>query len=188
MIRTKNPQEMTISHLPLIPLRTSEFAVECDADGAFASVSYIDDNEKVIILGSALVVGGVAEIVFDEPITIPGELTLAVTGFNKATYLSTMFAGGDLEFPEPKSLSFTIENANHVVLTWEEPDGKILPVKGYKVYRNEELITLELVKMKLPLKILFLKMVIINMKLIIMNTSVSFLILPQELLPLRATG
>jgi len=84
----------------------------------------------------------VAEIVFDEPVTIPGELTLAVTGFNKVTYLSTVMAGGELELPEPRNLVYEVEYANHVVLAWEEPEGKTLPVKGYNIYRDDELITL----------------------------------------------
>jgi len=144
--RTKTPQEMEISHLPLIPLGSSEFSVNCDANGALCAVSYIDENEEVIILGYAVVADGVAEIVFDEPVTIPGELTLAVTGFNKVTYLSTVMAGGELELPEPQNLAYEVEYANHVILEWETPEDKGLTVKGYYVYRNDERITLEPVK------------------------------------------
>jgi len=148
-LRTKTPQEMTISHLPIIPLGTSVFIVDCDADDALAAVSYIDENDEVVILGSAVVADGVAEIVFEEPLTTSGELTLAVTGFNKVTYLATIQAGGDMVLPEPINLTISVENANHVVLTWEEPENKGLTVQGYNVYRDHVLMNIELVREEL---------------------------------------
>jgi len=139
MIRTKAPQEMTVTHPDLIQLGETELAVNCNANGALAALTYTDESNGVIILGTAVVVDGLATIVF-EPIAVLGELTLAITGFDKVTYLATIFAGGDLELPEPKNLAYTVEYANHVVLTWDAPEGK-LPIKGYNIYRNDELIT-----------------------------------------------
>jgi hypothetical protein len=86
MIRTKTPQNMTVSHPSTIG--SSPFTVTCDTEGAVATLSYIDNNE-VIILGTAVVSGGVANIVY-QPISTIAELTLAVTGFNKVTYISTI--------------------------------------------------------------------------------------------------
>jgi len=136
MFRTKTPEEMTISHLSTIPLGTSEFFVECDAEGALATISYIDEDDEVIILGTAVVADGIAEIIFDEPATAT-ELTLAITGFNKVTYLSSIFVEEDIVLPVPLNLTYIVENANHVVLSWnipEERDG--LNVQGYNIYRN----------------------------------------------------
>jgi hypothetical protein len=144
--RTKAPEEMDISHAPLIPIGASEFSVDCDADGAVATISYIDDDGEVIILGTAVVADGVAEIIFDEPVT-PVELTLAVTGFNKVTYINTdIQVGGELELPEPLNLTFEVELANHVILDWEAPGGKSLTIRGYNVYRDDEKINPELIR------------------------------------------
>jgi len=89
MIRTKTPQEMHISH-SCISQGMNSLIVTCDTEGALATVSYIDSNNDVIILGSATVVNGVAAIVFNTPITSLMKPTLAVTGFNKVTYISTL--------------------------------------------------------------------------------------------------
>jgi gingipain R len=141
--RTKTPEEMTISHLPNIPLGASEFTVECDADGAVAAITYKDADNEVIILGVATVVDGVAEIIFDEPLAVEGDLTLAVTGFNKVAYLTTIQVGGEIELFPPLNLTFTVEKANHVILEWEAPESKSLTVTGYNVYRDGEPITPE---------------------------------------------
>jgi hypothetical protein len=90
MFRTKNPQEMTISHLPEILNDAQTYPVNCNADGALATLSFRNERDDVIIVGSATVKGGVAEITLKEPLPIPLDLTLAVTGFNKKTYLGTV--------------------------------------------------------------------------------------------------
>jgi hypothetical protein len=145
--RTKTPQEMTISHLPSILSGVRDFSVECDANGAVAAITYKDENDEVIILGVGTVVDGVAEITFDEPLTTTGELTLAVMGFNKIAYLTTLHTGENIELFPPKDLTGKVEKANHVVLNWEAPEeNEIMPVKGYNIFRNEELITQEPVR------------------------------------------
>jgi len=143
-IRTKTPQEMTISHLPNIPLGASEFTVECNANGAVAAITYKDASNEVIILGVATVVDGVATVVFDTPLAVEGELTLAVTGFNKVAYLTTLQVGTVELFP-PQNLTYTVEKANHVILNWDAPEGKGLIVKGYNVLRDNEKLNDELV-------------------------------------------
>jgi gingipain R len=144
--RTKTPQEMVVSYLPVL-LGATELPVECDVEGALAAASYIDDEGEVIILGTALVEEGIADIVFDEPLpeTVE-EVTLAVTAFNKVTVVKTIVVVIEFELPAPLNLSYTVENANHVILEWTEPDGKGLTVAGYNVYRDDELITPEPVK------------------------------------------
>jgi len=145
--RTKTPTEMTVSYLPLVPLGAETFTVECDADGATAAISYIDENEEVVLLGAGVVTDGIAEIVFDEPLSYIGELTLAVTGFNKVTYIdNTLMVGGEFIMNEPQNLTCTVENVSHVVVNWNEPQGSTIPVKGYNVYRNDKLITFEPVR------------------------------------------
>ena len=50
MIRTKTPQEMEISYSPIISSVAGEFSIECDAEGALAAISYINDDNEVVIL------------------------------------------------------------------------------------------------------------------------------------------
>jgi len=145
MFRTKTPQEMTITHLPTVSPGTTDFSVTCDVEGAKATISYKNESNEVIILGAAVVDGGTANITFTEPTADQTEFTLAVTGFNKVTYLATLDAG-PLVLNAPEKLAAEVEKANHVVLTWEAPEGKGLTVQGYNVIRdgeqlNEELVT-----------------------------------------------
>ena len=85
--RTKTPQPMTISHMPVILIGSTSLTVNCNAEGAVAALSYIDNGE-VIIVGVATVTGGVAEIPFTVPVATPMDLTLCVTGFNKVAHLA----------------------------------------------------------------------------------------------------
>jgi len=142
MFRTKTPQEMNVTHLPNLSPGTSSFSVTCDVEGAKATISYKNASNEVIILGTAVVTGGTANITFTEPTTNQTEFTLSVTGFNKVTYLKTLEAG-PLVLNAPEKLTAEVEKANHVILTWDAPKGKGLTLKGYNVYRNDGLITME---------------------------------------------
>ncbi len=60
-----------------------------DADGATVAITQYDEmEEEVVILGTAIVEDGTATVHFDDPLSEPGELTLAITGFNKVTYIN----------------------------------------------------------------------------------------------------
>ncbi|MDR0206124.1 MAG: C25 family cysteine peptidase [Bacteroidales bacterium] len=84
--RTKTPQAMTVTYLPVIFIGNTSLSVNCDSEGAVAALSYIDNNE-VIIVGTAAVSDGVAEINFDIPVNVPMDLNLCVTGHNRVTYI-----------------------------------------------------------------------------------------------------
>ena len=84
LIRTDDATEMTISHNPTVIIGQATFEIFSDLDGAYACLS-----KDGIIIGTATVTGGVANI----PSTgvTPGDvLDVAITGFNKKTYLSTV--------------------------------------------------------------------------------------------------
>ena len=88
MFRTKTPQEMIISHIPVIFLGTGEFEVECNIEGAFVTASYTDENEEIIILDSEIVENGVAKLIFEQNISFPYPITLAVVARDMITYLT----------------------------------------------------------------------------------------------------
>jgi hypothetical protein len=146
MFRTKTPEEMTISHLPTLLSGINEFSVECDVEGANATLSYVADNNEVVILGTAIVEDGMAVIIFEKPNGFYPEFTLSVTGFNKVTYLDIIMAGEIPELFPPQKLTYTVEKANHVILNWKAPEeGKNLNVKGYNIYRDDVQINTELI-------------------------------------------
>ena len=92
LLRTDVPQEMAISHNPTIFLGSSSFTVSSDTDGATVTLSYINDNQNVVILGTSVVENGNATIIFAEPITQPIDITVAVIGLNKVTYIDQISA------------------------------------------------------------------------------------------------
>ncbi|MDR0206123.1 MAG: C25 family cysteine peptidase [Bacteroidales bacterium] len=145
MFRTKTPQEMVVNHLPNLSPGTNQFSVECDVVGANATISYKNENNEVIILGTALVNDGTANITFTEPIADQTEFTLAVTGFNKVTYVTTLDATPPVLYA-PEKLTHIIEKANNVILNWDAPEGKGLTLKGYNMFRDDEKINEKLVE------------------------------------------
>ena len=144
MFRTKTPQEMNVTHLPNISPETTEFSVVCNVEGANATISYKNESNEVIILGTAVVNGGTANITFTEPTTDQTEFTLSVTGFNKVTYVTTLDAEAPVLYA-PENLTYKVEKANHVVLTWDAPGSKGLTLQGYNVLRDSKKVNDELV-------------------------------------------
>ncbi|MCL2511691.1 MAG: C25 family cysteine peptidase [Bacteroidales bacterium] len=145
MFRTKTPQAMTVTHPSSI--NTNSLTISCDANDALVALTYVKNNE-VIILGTAIVAGGTATIEFNPAgLTGPLQLKLAVTGFNKVTYIGNLTLTGIVELFPPQNLDYTVEKANHVILDWDAPkEGKDITVTGYNVYRDEVSITAEPVK------------------------------------------
>jgi len=84
LVRTDDPADMIITHDDVIIIGASTFNVNSDFDGALATLSM---NGQII--GSAYVSGGIANVPVSD--VNPGdELTLAVIGFNKVTYLTDL--------------------------------------------------------------------------------------------------
>jgi hypothetical protein len=73
----------------------NSISVSCDTDGAWAVITYLDDNNNVNILGSAVVENDIADIEFIEPVIVPMNLTLCVTGRDKVTYITDIPAMPD---------------------------------------------------------------------------------------------
>ncbi len=82
MLRTDNPSGMTVSHIPTMFLGSNSFDVSCDFEDALVALTR--DGE---IIATARVTGGVASLEFDAIVT-PGDISVAVTGFNKVPYLT----------------------------------------------------------------------------------------------------
>ncbi len=90
MVRTATPEPFSPAYNPVVFLGTDFFDITVpDAEGATVAITMYDEiEEEVIILGTAIVEDGTANITFTEPPAEPGMLTLAISGFNKVTYIN----------------------------------------------------------------------------------------------------
>ncbi|MCL2042185.1 MAG: C25 family cysteine peptidase [Bacteroidales bacterium] len=98
MIRTKTPQTMTVTHNTTIPSGATSFTVNCNVNDALVSMSYIDTNNEVVILGTKVVAGGVANVTLNPAVSI-GPITVCVTGRDRVTYLGTVTVSGSSHIP-----------------------------------------------------------------------------------------
>ncbi len=80
MVRTDNPQIMTVSHPTAIPIGVGSIQVNCNVNDAFVCLS------TDTIIGTATVSGGVATINF-APFTTIDTFTVAVTAYNYIPYI-----------------------------------------------------------------------------------------------------
>ena len=88
MLRTKTPQAMTVAHPDSVRVTDTVITVTVeDGEGSLATITDADHN----ILGRAVVTDGEAKIVIKERLTANSELTLCLFGYNKQTYLGTIF-------------------------------------------------------------------------------------------------
>jgi len=90
LVRTDAPEVMQPSYNPVMFIGLNEFDITLpDADGATVALTRYDEmEEEVVILGTAIVEDGTATVHFDDPPDQPMDLTLAITGFNKVTYIN----------------------------------------------------------------------------------------------------
>ncbi|MBN1425139.1 hypothetical protein JXA88_11335 [Candidatus Fermentibacteria bacterium] len=84
-IHTAEPAAMVVNHDAASVVGVTSFTVLVDTDGAMAAMSRDGD-----LLGRALVSGGTAHIIFDEPPTIPGPVDLVVSAHNRIPYQGTV--------------------------------------------------------------------------------------------------
>jgi len=83
MVRTAVPQTMVVTHNPVILLGSTQFTVNCDAEGALVCLTI---NNQII--GTAYVSGGSATVNFNALTNIE-TVTIAVTAYNYIPYIGT---------------------------------------------------------------------------------------------------
>ncbi|MFC2086410.1 C25 family cysteine peptidase [Bacteroidota bacterium] len=81
VVRTAAPQVMSVTHNPVIFIGLTEMQVQCDAEGAYAALTFNGE-----LVGTGVVEGGVASVSF-ESFTNVGTATLTITGFNAMPYI-----------------------------------------------------------------------------------------------------
>ena len=82
------PQDLTVSHLPIIPMGATSFAVEVNVDGALISLV-----QNGVILGRAYSAGGTAEVMFDGPITDMEDVHLTISRHQYRPYEADLMVG-----------------------------------------------------------------------------------------------
>ena len=91
MLRTKTPQNMTVTHGGTIAPSATSYSVNVsNGNGTLATITDANHN----ILGRATVSNGTANISINGTLTAGTELTLCVFGYNKVTYLGTISVVG----------------------------------------------------------------------------------------------
>jgi len=128
-VRTNTPEEMTVSHSPIIPLGSTTYDVEVvGVEGALIGLymdntlygyGYTDEN-------------GNATIQLIEDLVTPGEMTLTVTAYNKIPYITTI----DAIVPVQVTISpdtINVNESTEVTVTVLDSDG-IEPEVGVNVW------------------------------------------------------
>jgi len=137
MFRTKTPQAMTVTHNPNIPSTATSLSVTC-VSGALAALTYVNSSNEVIILGTAVAgTNNIAVINFTMPTPAPENVKLAVTGFNKVTYLATIpVSSSQPQFCEKPINVQGSASGNTATITWNPPVNIDGVLTHYYIYRN----------------------------------------------------
>ncbi len=86
VLRTDTPTEMTISYEDVLIIGATEMTFQMSISGALVAVSVGGE-----LKGAAYSDGsGAANITFDNPLDVPGELNIVVTAYNKIPYENTI--------------------------------------------------------------------------------------------------
>ncbi|MEI6764544.1 MAG: C25 family cysteine peptidase [Bacteroidota bacterium] len=85
MVRTANPMSMTVTHSPQINLGETSLAVNCNVEGALVCLTIHHQ-----IIGTAYVVGGIANITFPAQMN-PDTILVTATAFNYVPYQGDVY-------------------------------------------------------------------------------------------------
>jgi len=113
MVRTKQPQAMTISHASSASAAATSFMVNCDEDGALVSITINN-----VIYGTEYAAGGSANVSLSPALPSSGSILVTVTAYNRVTYQQEVPIGS----PTPPTCDFsgtptTIDVGNSVTFT-----------------------------------------------------------------------
>ena len=85
LLRTDNPVSMNVTASPsTLMIGMTELNVSADTEFGIATLSLIDEEGNLQVIGSTYVENGMANLSFDALTTV-GDLTLTVIGYNKVT-------------------------------------------------------------------------------------------------------
>ena len=137
-LRTKQPDVITSSWNTISPALNYETTITAGGTPVAGALVCLSQN-GVYVKGFTNETGSIS---LEHPF-IAGEVLLVVTAFNTTTIYETLALGDAPVINPPLNLTAAVEYANHVLLSWDEPEIEDLTPTGYNVYRNDELMNIE---------------------------------------------
>ena len=136
MVRTEAPTSFDPDYPAVALIGWSSFEVTGLAEYAVAAFTHVNNDGEVEILGTAVAdENGVANIVFDNPLDMPTTATLAVTGFNKVTYINDDISVIPPSGPYVLLNNFTVEG----VTAFDETVMFTLEIENVGIHTAENL-------------------------------------------------
>ncbi len=143
VVRTDTPEEMVISHPPVILLNATEFSVECNTNDALISLTVEGE-----IIGTAYVTSSTTAVPIDPALNTTAEtMQITVTAYNKIPYMKdvpieitaitvntindTLPAGGFLASPNPAD-----RNSHNIYFTFTAAGSGSAQLKIYDAVGN----------------------------------------------------
>ncbi|MDR4988229.1 MAG: C25 family cysteine peptidase [Bacteroidales bacterium] len=138
MVRTAAPQPFQPDYNPVALIGWSSFTVSGLDDGAVVAFTVPNGEGEVEILGTATAANGVATVVFDQPLSEPAMATLAITGFNKITYINEEISVIPPEGPYVLLSSFDIAGETY----YNETISFNLELENVGIHTAEDLVVI----------------------------------------------
>jgi len=88
MVRTDVPTPFSADYPTEIMLQWDYITVTSVDDGATVALTRVNNDDEVEIIGTAIAQDGTAEVPIEKELDVGEVLTLAMTGFNKTTYIN----------------------------------------------------------------------------------------------------
>lgn len=143
MVYTDAPVNMTVSHVPNVPLATTSITVNCNINDALICLS-----KNGVILGTGIANGGSATITI--PAATAGSIDVTVTAFNKMPYMGIINVGtnGIIEynnsllnvFPNPANdvlnISYLNNSENQKISIYNELGQTALTIMNNNANNN----------------------------------------------------
>jgi len=122
MVYTDAPVNMTVSHVPNVPLATTSITINCNTNDALICLS-----KNGVILGTGIANGGSAIITI--PAATAGAIDVTVTAFNKMPYMGIINVGAN-------SIN---EYNNNLISVFPNPANDVLNVSYLNNSENQKI-------------------------------------------------
>ncbi len=154
MVRTDIPLEMIVTHDENLIVGSTSTTVTCNTEGAMVTLSKLDIEGNVEIIDSKIVSDGIATLTFSEPISNIETFTLAVTSYNKQTYIDeiesvpadrpfliveSFSTSANPNFGETIDLNLTLKNVSEEPYTASMSQAQITSENEYVTMISSEL-------------------------------------------------
>ncbi|HPE19150.1 MAG TPA: C25 family cysteine peptidase [Tenuifilaceae bacterium] len=154
MVRTDTPLEMIVTHDENLIVGSTSTTVTCDTEGATVTLTKLDIEGNVEIVDSKMVSNGIANLLFSEPISNVETFTLAVTSYNKQTYIDEIESvpadrpfvivenfstSASPNFGETVNLNVTLKNVSEEPYTASLTQAQITSESEYVTILSSEL-------------------------------------------------